>query len=252
HIPDGAHATLTDVTSGLTMLGVMGPNSRDLLSRLTDADLSNDAFPFATSQEIDVAYARVRATRRTYVGELGWELYIPTEFALSVFDAIVAAGGDLGLRHAGYHALNSLRIEKGYKHWGHDIGDEDTPLEAGLGFAAAFGKPGGFIGEEALAVQKKDGVRKRLVTFAMESPDPLLYHNEPIWRDGQLVGYVTSGMFGHTVGRAIGMGYVNHDDGVDVQFVESGSYQIEVAGERLPARASLKPLYDPRNERVKA
>ncbi len=252
HIPDGAQATLTDVTSGLTMLGVMGPASRDLLSRLTDAELSNEAFPFATSQEIDVAYARVRATRLTYVGELGWELYIPTEFALSVFDAIIAAGGDFGLRHVGYHALNSLRIEKGYKHWGHDIGDEDTPLEAGLGFAVAFGKPGGFIGEEALAAQKRDGIKKRLVTFAMESPDPLLYHNEPIWRDGRLVGYITSGMFGHTVGSAIGMGYVNNEDGVDAQFVESGSYQIEVAGERLPALASLAPLYDPRNERVKA
>jgi glycine cleavage system T protein len=252
HIADDDHAVLTDVTSGLTMLGVMGPNSRELLSRLTDADLSNDAFPFATSQEIDVAYARVRATRLTYVGELGWELYIPTEFALSVFDAIVAEGADLGLRHVGYHALNSLRIEKGYRHWGHDIADEDTPLEAGLGFAVAFGKAGGFIGEEALVRQKHDGLKRRLVTFAMEDPEPLLYHNEPIWRNGEMVGYITSAMFGHTVGRAIGMGYVANADGVDAAFVESGSYEIEVAGQRLPARASLRPLYDPRNERVKA
>ncbi len=251
HIPEGAHATATDVTSAYAVLSVMGPNSRHLLSGLTDAELSNDAFPFFTAREIDLAYARVWALRATYVGELGWELYIPTEFAVPVYDAIVAEGGDFGLKHAGYHALNSLRIEKGYKHWGHDITDEDTPLEAGLGFAVDFAKKGGFIGKEALLAQKEKPLTRRLASFAMESPEPLLYHNEPIWRDGQRVGYITSGMFGHTVGRAIGMGYVENDSGVDRAFVEAGSYEIEVAGQRLAARASLKAFYDPKHQRLR-
>jgi 4-methylaminobutanoate oxidase (formaldehyde-forming) len=251
HTPKDSHAVATDLTSAYAVLGVMGPRSRELLSRLTDADLSNAAFPFFTAREIDLAYARVWALRVSYVGELGWELYIPTEFAMPVYDAIVAEGADLGLAHAGYHALNSLRIEKGYRHWGHDITDEDTPLEGGLGFAVDFAKTGGFIGKEALLRQKEEGLKRLLVTFAMESAEPLLYHNEPIWRDGEMVGYVTSGMFGHTVGRAIGMGYVANEGGVDSRFVESGSYEIEVACERFPARASLEPLYDPKHERVR-
>ena len=252
HIPEDAHAHLTDVTSGYAVLGLMGPDSRALLSRLTPADLSNAAFPFATSQEIDLAYARVRATRITYVGELGWELYIPSEFATGVYDALVAEGEAFGLRLAGFHALNSLRIEKGYRHWGHDITDEDTPLEAGLGFAVAFAKPGGFIGREALLRQKDEGLKRRLVTFALDDPEPLLYHNEPIWRDGRLVGYTTSGMFGHTVGRAVGLGYVEAADGATPEYILTGRYEIEVAGERFAARPSLRPLYDPKAERVKA
>ncbi len=157
HIPDDARAIAIDVTSSQAVLSIMGPNSRALLQTLTDADLSNDAFPFGTSQIIDLAYARVRASRVTYVGELGWELYIPTEFATGVFDALVAAGEAFGLRHAGYHALNSLRTEKGYRHWGHDITTDETPLEAGLGFAVAWDKQGGFIGRDALADATKSG-----------------------------------------------------------------------------------------------
>ncbi|MFQ5983717.1 MAG: FAD-dependent oxidoreductase, partial [Woeseiaceae bacterium] len=251
HIPDGGHAVLTDVTSGYAVLGVMGPRSRDLLARLTDADLANEAFPFATSQEIELAYAMVRASRISYVGELGWELYIPTEFALSVYDAIVSEGDTFGLKHTGMHAMNSLRIEKGYRHWGHDITDEDTPLEAGLGFAVAFDKEGGFIGREALLRQKETGLKRRLALFALEDPEQLLYHDEPIWRDGELVGRTTSGMFGHTRGCAIGLGYVANKDGVTAEFIESGSYEIEIACERIPARASLRPFYDPKSERVR-
>ncbi|MCH6583199.1 MAG: GcvT family protein, partial [Proteobacteria bacterium] len=175
HIPDGAHAVLTDVTSGHAVLGVMGPRARDLLTRVTDADLSNDAFPFGTSQEIDLAYAKVRASRISYVGELGWELYIPTEFTLGVYDAIVAAGDALGLKHVGMHAMNSLRMEKGYRHWGDDITEEDTPLEAGLGFAVAFDKDADFIGRDALLRQKETGLKRRLVQFSLEYPEPLLY-----------------------------------------------------------------------------
>ena len=252
HIPDDAHAILTDVGSGMAMVSIMGPKSRDLLQSLTPADLSNEAFPFATSQEIELGYALVRASRITYVGELGWELYIPTEFATGVYDSIVAAGEDFDLQHVGMHAMNSLRTEKAYRHWGHDITDEDTPIEAGLGFAVAWDKPGGFIGKDALLEQKKNGVKRRLVQFALDDTDPLMYHNEPIWRNDEIVGYISSGMFGHAVGKSLGMGYVKNDDGVDAAWVNEGSYEIEIACERFTATASLRPFYDPKSERVKA
>jgi glycine cleavage system aminomethyltransferase T len=252
NIPEDAHAAAYDVTSSQTVLGVMGPRARDLLQPLTDANLSNEAFPFATSQVIDLGYARVRASRITYVGELGWELYIPNEFTQGVYDVISEAGGAVGLQLAGYHAMNSLRIEKGYRHWGHDVTDEDTPLEAGLGFAVAMDKPGGFIGREALMRQKERGLTRRLVQFALEDDEPLLYHNEPILRDGKIVGRVTSGMFGHTIGRAIGLGYVEDGGGaVTREFIQNSRFEIEIAGERFGATASLKPLYDPENLRVK-
>ncbi len=252
HVPAEARAIAVDVSSGMAVLGVMGPRSRELLLRLTDADLSNAAFPFGTSRVIDLAYARVRASRITYVGELGWELYIPTEFAPAVFDALMREGEGLGLRLAGYHALNSLRMEKSYRHWGHDISDEDSPVQSGLGFAVAWAKPGGFIGREALLAQKAQGVQRRLVQFALHDPLPLLYHNEPVWRDGVIAGRITSGMFGHTLGRSLGMGYVGREDGVaDAPWVAAGSYEIEVAGERYAADASLAPWYDPSSARIK-
>ena len=252
NIPDGAHATLTDVTSGTAVLGVMGPGSRDLLAPLTDADLSNEAFPFGTSQEIDLGYARVRATRITYVGELGWEIYIPCEFAAGVYDVLAGAGEAAGLVQCGYHALNSLRMEKLYRHWGHDITDEDTPLEAGLGFAVAWDKPDGFIGREALLAQREAGVSKLLAGFMLEEGDPLMYHEEPIWRDGEMVGAITSAMYGHTLGRSIGLGYVALPGGVTSDMVKAGAYEIEIAGERYPAGVSLAPFHDPGNERIKS
>ncbi len=251
-IPANAHAVVTDVSSGMAVLSLMGPRARDVLARVTDADLSNTAFPYLTSREIDLAYARVRASRVTYVGELGWELYIPTEYAPGVFDALMEAGTSHDLRLAGYHALNSLRMEKGYRHWGHDIADEDSPLHAGLEFAVAWEKPGGFIGRDALLAQKSQGLKRRLVQFALRDPEPLLYHNEPIWRDDRIVGRVTSGMFGHTVGKSLAMGYVTNPDGLaDAEFLESGHYEIEVACQRYAADASLIAWYDPRNERVR-
>jgi heterotetrameric sarcosine oxidase gamma subunit len=254
--PDDAHCTATDVTAGFAVLNVQGPRSRDLLARVSPDDLSNDTFPFGTSREIELGYARVRASRVTYVGELGWELVIPSEMAQHVYDELLAASDGLGLRHAGYHALNSLRLEKAYRHWGHDITDEDTPLEGGLGFAVAWDKPGGFIGRDALLRQREAGLGRRLVAFTLDDPEPLLYHNEPIWRDGVLVGKTSSGWYGHTLGRAVGLGYVDAraDGGPGTatrEWLLDGRYELEIATERYPATPSLRPLYDPAGERIK-
>lgn len=252
HIPSEAHVFLTDVTSAWAVLGIMGPRSRELLSRLTDTDLSNHAFPFMTSREIEIGYAVVRATRITYVGELGWELYIPTEFATGVYDAIVAEGSAPGMRHAGFHAMDSLRIEKGYRAWGLDITDQETPLEAGLAFAVAFDKSVEFNGRDALLRQRDGALHKRLAIFTIDDPEPLLLGDEPIYRDGVLVGRTTSGSFGHTLGRSVGMGYVENEEGVDAALIRSGSYEIEIAAERFAATASLRPPYDPGGERVRS
>src|SRR5271167_3302465 len=200
HIDPQAHCVLTNVTSGMGVLSLMGPQARELLQSVTPDDVSDRAFPFATSRVIELGYALVRASRITFVGELGWELYVPTEFMVGVYDEIVAAGAQHGLVHAGYHALNSLRIEKAYRHFGHDITDEDTPWEAGLGFAVKLDKTGGFIGREALLRQREAGLAKRLVQFQLRSPEPLLYHNEPIWRGDTIVGFVRSGMYAHSLG----------------------------------------------------
>jgi 4-methylaminobutanoate oxidase (formaldehyde-forming) len=251
HIPADAHCVLTNVTSGVGVISIMGPRSRDLLQPLTPNDLSHAAFPFATSQEVELGYAIVRASRITFVGELGWELYVPTEFMLGVYDEIAAAGAAFGLRHAGYHALNSLRMEKGYRHWSHDITDEDTPLEAGLGFTVKFDKPGGFIGREALLAQKEHGLPKRLLQFRLRDPEPLLYHNEPIWRNDELVGHITSGAYCHTMGACIGLGYVHTDRGVKAEEVLDGRYAIEIAGQRIAADVSLRPMYDPQNGKIR-
>ena len=251
HLSDDLHVVVTDVTAGYSVLSIMGPRSRELLSKVTSEDLSNDSFPFLTSKEIEIGMAYGRATRITYVGELGWELYLTTDLAQHVYDQIVTVGEDFGLTHCGYLALNSLRIEKAYRHFGHDISDEDNPLEAGLGFAVAWDKAGGFIGKEALAKARSMPRKRRLVQFALEDTEPLIYHEEPIYRDGEIVGRTTSGMYGHTLGSCIGLGYVNCEDGITADFVNSGNYEIEVAGERVAARASLRPMYDPKSERPK-
>ena len=251
HIPGEARTFLTDVTPAYAVLGVMGPRSRELLSRLTADDLSNGAFPYMTSREIALGYAPVRATRITYVGELGWELYVPTEFATGVYDAIVSQGEEYGLRHAGFHAMESLRIEKGYRAWGHDLTDQETPLEAGLGFAVAFTKDSDFVGKTALLRQREEGTSKRLAIFTVDDPEPLLLGDEPIYRDGALVGRTTCGAFGHTLGRSIGMGYVENAVGVDPEFILAGSYEIDILAERFAATPRLRGPYDPKGERVR-
>ncbi len=248
HIPRDSHCIAGNATSAMGVISLMGPKSRDLLQSLSPDDLSHEAFPFAHSREIELGHALVRASRITYVGELGWELYIPAEFTLGVYEAIVEAGGEFGLAHAGYHALDSLRMEKAYRHWGHDITDEDTPLEAGLGFAVKFDKAGGFIGREALLRQEQTGVKRKLLQFRLLDPEPLLYHDEPVWQGDTLVGHITSGAFGHTLGGAVGLGYVDLEKAPEA---EAGDFSIEVAGEHYPAEASAKPMYDPDNRRIR-
>ena len=200
-----------------------------------------------------MGYALVKALRITYVGELGWELYVPTEFTLHVFDMLVEAGVNVGLKHAGFQALNTLRLEKAYRDYGYDIDNTDTPLEVGLGFAVDFDKPGGFIGREALLRQKEEGVLEhRLVQFLLEDSEPLLYGSEPIFRDGERVGYLGSGGYGHTLGGAVGLGKVENEAGVSLDYVKGGTYEIEVAGVRYAAKASLRPMYDPKGKRVRS
>lgn len=252
HVDCEAQAVVTDVTSAESVLCVMGPNSRALLQAVSGADLSNTAHPFATWREIEIGYARVRAARITYVGELGWELYIPTEFARGVFDVLTEAGPAHGLRLAGLHALDSCRIEKAYRHWGHDIGDEDTPLQAGLMFAVKPYKQSDFLGREALLRQMEWGPGRRLTQFMLRDPQPLLYHDEPIWHDGAMVGRTTSGAYGHHLGGAVALGYVREDTAPVADRIAAGGFEIEVAGTRFPAVASLESLYDPKNARIRA
>jgi len=253
HMPAEAHVVVTDVTSGYTIISVQGPRSRQLLSGLTTADLSNEAFPYLTIQEMDIGYALVKALRITYVGELGWELYVPTEFTLHVFDLLVEAGQDVGLKLAGFQALNTLRIEKAYRDYGYDMDNTDTPLEVGLGFAVDWTKPKGFVGREALLRKREKGVPEhRLVQFLLQDPEPLLYGGEPIYREGALVGFLRSGGYGHTLGGAVGLGSIENKQGVTVEFVNGGEYEIAVAGVCYPAKASLRPMYDPKGERVRS
>jgi 4-methylaminobutanoate oxidase (formaldehyde-forming) len=254
HISPDARVFVHDVTSGLPALALMGPKSRSLLQRLSPADFSNEAFPFGTSREIDLGYARVRATRLTFVGELGWEIYMPTEFAAHVLEKIVEAGESLGLGMGGYFAINSLRMEKGYRHWGHDVGEEDSPLQGGLGFAVAYDKPGGFIGREALMKQRAAGAPERRLVQVKVDVDgiaPHLYHNEPIMRDGEIVGSVTSGAYGHRIGASLGMGYVSCPGGVAPDWLANGNWQVEIAWKRYPAKLQMRPWYDPKGDRVR-
>jgi len=252
HIPSDAFAVVTDVSQAYAMLNLQGPNARALLQALSEDDLSNEAFPFGMAREIRLGYQTVLVIRLTYVGELGFELYIPTGFALPVYDAIVAEGARHGLAHCGYHALNTLRIEKAYREWAHDIGPDDSPWVSGLSFTCALDKPAGFIGREALMTERAAGLpKRRLVQLLLEDPNVFAYHNEPLYRDGERVGFVTSAGYGHTLGACVAMAYVGHSDGVSDEFVMSGRYEIQLAEGRFAARASLKPLYDPTNSRIR-
>lgn len=260
HIPEDARCVAVDITAGLPMIGLMGPNSRAMLQELTGADFSNEAFPFGTSQEIELGYAKVRANRLTYVGELGWELYMSADFAQNVYEALMSVADKYDLIHCGYFAMGANRTEKGYRHWGHDITDEDTPLEAGLGFSVSWDKEGGFLGRDVLLKQReereaKGALPKRLVQMQIDVPAdeaPMLYHEEPVYRDGVHVGATTSGAWGHRVGASIGMGYLYNEEGVSKDWLESGTWEIEVAWKRYPVKLQFGAWYDPKAERVKA
>lgn len=253
HIPAEAFCVVTDVTDAYAVLNVQGPLSRTLLQSVSQDDFSNEGFAFATAREVRIGYQTALAMRLTYMGELGWELYIPTPFALPVYDTLFAAGMSHGLSHCGSLTINSLRIEKAYRDWPRDVGPDSSPIEAGLEFTCAWDKPQGFVGREALLAQREAGPpRRRLVQFLLQDPEALAYHSEPIFRDGQRAGLVTTAMYGHTLGGTVAMGYINDPNGVTPEYVLSGRYEIELADRRVAARASLVPLYDPTSGRVRS
>ncbi|AWC23479.1 Aminomethyltransferase [Aminobacter sp. MSH1] len=248
HLAD-EFVVITDVTAAESVLCLMGPKSRELIQKVSPNDFSNEKNPFGSWQEIEIGMGLARAHRVTYVGELGWELYVSTDQAAHVFEAVEEAGVDLGLKLCGLHTLDSCRIEKAFRHFGHDITDEDHVLEAGLGFAVKSGK-GEFIGRDAVLRKQNSGLARRLVQFRLTDPEPLLFHNEAIVRNGKIVGTITSGNYGHHLGGAIGLGYVPCANETEADVLGS-RYEIEIAGERFAADASLKPMYDPKAERVR-
>jgi glycine cleavage system aminomethyltransferase T/glycine/D-amino acid oxidase-like deaminating enzyme len=247
----GSHAFVTDVTSGYCQINIQGPGSRVLLTAVTHADMSNEAFPFRAARYIDIGYARVLCIRITYLGELGYELHIPAEQAVGVYDTLVTAGRPLGLRHAGLKALASLRMEKAYRDYGHDIDNTDSVLEAGLGFAVALDKPGGFIGREAVLAKKANGpLTRRLIQLLVTDPEPLLFHAEVVSRNGRPAGYVRSASYGFTLGGAVGLAMIDADEPISQKYLDSGAWTVRVGDAVYPAVASLRPLYDPSSKRV--
>ena len=253
HIPTDAHTMVTDVTSAYAQINIQGPRSRDLLQAVTAADLSGEAFPFRAVREIAIGYARIFCVRITYLGELGYELYIPTEQATHVYDRLVAVGEAFGLRHAGLKALASLRMEKGYRDYGHDIDNTDNIYEAGLGFALDLDKPDGFLGKEAVLRHKEEGIpSRRLVQVLVKDPAPLLFHAEVLRRNGEAVGYVRAGSYGFTLGGAVGLAMVESDGPIKRAWLKDATWEVEIAGTNYPAEVSLRPMYDPRAERVKS
>lgn len=252
HIAPGEFVTITDMTDGITQINLHGPKARTILETVSEADLADDAFPFMTAQHIDLGFFRVFALRVTYVGELGWELQVPSLHAVQVYDLLVHAGADHGLRNAGMQTLSSLRLEKAYRDFGVDVDNTDNPIEAGLGFAVKLDKPGGFIGRDALAGIRAAGTpRRRMLQFLLTDPEPLLHGNEIIHLDGHPVGYIQVGAYGHTLGGAVGIGFAETEEPLTAERVSSGDWSIAIAGRSYGARASLKPLLDPGMQRVK-
>jgi len=252
-MPAGARAALVDVTSMYAVYGVMGPRSRDLLSRLSRADFGDEASPFGSSREIDLGYATVRATRITYVGELGWELYVPAEFAVGAYEDLIGAGADLGLANAGYYAIESLRLEKAYRAFGRELTPDYNPVEAGLLFACKLKTDIGFLGREAVERARAAGPRRRLVSLLLADPDAMIWGGELVLRDGVAVGQVTSGAWGETVGGCVGLAYVRHPAGevLTADAVRAGEYQVNVGGRLYPAAVGLRPPFDPAGDRIR-
>jgi 4-methylaminobutanoate oxidase (formaldehyde-forming) len=253
HTPEGTHCAVVDVTGQYAVLAVMGPRSRELLARVSNADFSNEAFAFASSRLIDIGFATARATRLTYVGELGWELYVPVEMAAHVYEVLDAAGKDLGLADAGYYAIDSLRVEKGYRAWGRELSPDVNPVEAGLGFAVKLGTGIAFRGREAVEKAKAAGVKKRLASLVLADPEVMAWGSELVLRDGKPVGQVSSAAFGHTVGSVVALAWVANPDGpTDAQFLASGRFQVDVAGTHCDARAGFKAPHDPEAKRIRS
>ena len=251
HIGD-AHAFVTDVTSGHAQINVQGPRSRELMQSLTTTDMANEAFPFRTAREIDIGFARMLCVRITYLGELGYELYVPAEQATHVYDRLTEAGKHVGLRHAGLKALASLRMEKGYRDYGHDIDNTDSVLEAGLGFAVDLKKPGGFVGRDAVLAKKAEGpLTRRIVQVLVKDPEPMLFHAEVVRRNGKPVGYVRAASYGHTLGGAVGLMMVEAGEPVDAAYLENGTWEVDIAGKLYPAVTSLRPMFDPDMKKVR-
>jgi 4-methylaminobutanoate oxidase (formaldehyde-forming) len=251
-LPGGLAARLIDVTSAYAVLALMGPMARRVLERLTREDVGNAAFPLGQLRRLQVAGAPVLALRITYVGELGWELHVPVEFAATVYGALMQAGAEFGIVNAGYRAIETLRLEKGYRAWGADIGPDHTPFEAGLGWAVKLKSTTPFLGREALLAQAGAPLRKFLCAFTADDPKIMLLGRETIYRDDERVGWLGSGGYGHTLKTNIGYGYVRRAEGVTRDYLLAGHYQLEVATERVPCRIHLGPLYDPKMERVKS
>jgi heterotetrameric sarcosine oxidase gamma subunit len=252
HAEGGDYVSIVDLSSARTLLTVQGPRSRELLSRLTTADLSNAAFPYLTAQEIDVHHGEALAFRVTYLGELGWELHIPTDYAATVYDALFEAGADLGIRDAGLGALNSLRLEKAYRDYGLDMDNSDTPLDVGLDFTIAWDKPGGFIGRDALVAEREGPRKARMVQVLVNDPEPLLYGDEQLYRDGVHVGENRNGAYGHTLGGSVGLAIVEDEDGVGDEMLATGTWELDIVGRRYPVTISRTPMYDPKRERILA
>ena len=246
-------ATLIDVTSSYAVFGVMGPKSRELLSRLTDADLDDEAFPFGTSQEITLGYSTVRATRITYVGELGWELYVPAEFAVGVYEDLISTGEDLGVVNGGYYAIDSMRLEKGYRAFGRELTPDYNPVEAGLLFACKLKTDIPFLGRDAVEKAKSEGPRRKLVSFVLDNDEPVAWGGELVLRDGVAAGLVMSAAWGETLGACVGLAYLWGRDGevVNRDWIQQGSYEVNVNGSREPATVSLRPPFDPDGDKIR-
>jgi 4-methylaminobutanoate oxidase (formaldehyde-forming) len=254
NIDDDEFCCVSDITNAWAVLGVMGPGSRDLLSETLNHDMTTASFPFGSFQAVELGMSRAYAARVSYVGELGWELYVPVDQARHGFDYLWQQGESHGLRLAGMHTLDSCRMEKKFVHYGHDVADQDTPLECGMGFVCAFDKEIAFTGRDAILKQKDSGsfMHKRLVQFLLQDPEAMLYSHEPILRDGVIVGHLTSGNYGHTLGGSVGLGYIEVEDEINKEYLESGNFAIDVGGDHVPARVSLSAMYDPRAERMRA
>jgi glycine cleavage system aminomethyltransferase T len=253
NIADNEFCCVSDITNTWAVFGIQGPDSRALLTETLDHDMTTENFAFGSFQEIELGSSCGYAARVSYVGELGWELYVPVDQARHAFDYLWQKGQSHGLSLAGMHALDSCRMEKKFVHYGHDVAETDTPLECGMGFVCDFNKSAHFIGRDAILKQKesKSFMKKRLVQFLLQDPEALLYSHEPILRDGKIVGHLTSGNYGHTLGGSVGLGYIEVEDDITKDYLESGKIEINVAGVPVAAKASLVAQYDPKAERMR-